>query len=77
MFRWRRGDYRLFLRITDYAAKVQWGNARHQPDHTASYAIHLDEGQTAHLAAANGDVIPDDQIARQLLQPWLDGILQQ
>lgn len=77
VYRWRRGDYRFFLRITDYAVKVQWGNAKHQPDNTASYAIHINEEHTAHLAAANGDVIPDDRMARLLLQPWLDGILQQ
>jgi hypothetical protein len=77
LYRWRRGDYRFFLRITDYAVKVHWGSAKHQPDNTASYAIHIDEEQTAHLAAANGDVIPDHRMARLLLQPWLDGILQQ
>jgi hypothetical protein len=77
VYRWRRGDCRFFLRITDYAVKAQWANAQHQPDNTASYAIHLDDDQAAHMAAANGDVIPDHRIARQLLQPWLDGILQQ
>jgi hypothetical protein len=74
--RWRRHDYRFSLRITDYAVKAHWGAAEHQPDSTASYAIHLDDGGTARLAT-HGEVVPDARIARQLLQPWLDGILTQ